>query len=283
MEKESFVFHKDWYDAVKDLDDNIRLEVYDSIMHSVYNGKMKEISPMAQMALSFILPHIERDREKYNTIKLRRSEAGRRHRGNQYSRLEQNGTNGTNGTSVPNLEQMEQNGTNGTVSVSVSDSVSVSKGTKVPMLDKKNNIIIPPTPQGEEKEILLAKFAEMEERQKALEEQNAELKEKLENAKKKNNDIDLSIVSEEMKPVVEEWLAYKRQKRQGYKPMGFVKFYNKFMKDCGGDVSVAKKMVEFSIANNYDGLFKPKGGYRELPGQVIREENLDFNKGFFGL
>lgn len=151
------------------------------------------------------------------------------------------------------------------------------------MLDKKNNIIIPPTPQGEEKEILLAKFAEMEERQKALEEQNAELKEKLENAKKKNNDIDLSIVSEEMKPVVEEWLAYKRQKRQGYKPMGFVKFYNKFMKDCGGDVSVAKKMVEFSIANNYDGLFKPKGGYRELPGQVIREENLDFNKGFFGL
>jgi hypothetical protein len=61
---------------------------------------------------------LDRDREKYNTIKQRRSEAGKKHHGNQYSNLEQNGTNGTN---VPNLEQ---NGTNGTDSVS--DSVNVN-------------------------------------------------------------------------------------------------------------------------------------------------------------
>ena len=154
------------------------------------------------------------------------------------------------------------------------------------MSDKKEDIIIPPTPQGEEKEKLLAKISEMEEMQKALEEQNAELKVKLKNEKKASTELNLSIVSEQMLPLVEEWLAYKKQKRQGYKPMGFVKFYNKFIKDCGGDVSVAKRMVDYSIANNYDGLFKPKETYRrnELPGQVIRDENLDFsNDNFFGL
>ena len=120
----------------------------------------------------------------------------------------------------------------------------------------------------------------MEERQKVLEEENAKLKEKIENTKKANRDLDLSIVSEEMMPVVEEWLAYKRQKQQSYKPQGFVKFYNKLMKDCGGSVAVAKEMVDFSIANNYDGLFKPKGSYRrnELPGQVMRGEEREYNE-----
>ena len=146
--------------------------------------------------------------------------------------------------------------------------------------EREEDIIIPPTPQGEEKEKLLAKIAEMEERQKALEKQNAELKEKIENAKKVDKDIDLSIVSEKMRPIVEEWLAYKKQKRQSYKPQGFVKFYNKLLKDCGGSVAVAKEMVDFSIANNYDGLFKPKGSYRrnELPGQVMRGEEREYNE-----
>ena len=158
-----------------------------------------------------------------------------------------------------------------------------------------NNIIIPPLPpQGEEKEELLAKIAELEERQAAivkemssrqeeLERENAELKDKIEKDKKANRDLDLSIVSEEMMPVVEEWLAYKRQKRQSYKPKGFVIFYNKLMKDCGGSVAVAKQMVDFSIANNYDGLFKPKESYRrhELPGQVMRGEKREYNEDNF--
>ena len=81
---------------------------------------------------------LDRDREKYNTIKQRRSEAGKKHHGNQYSNLEQNGTNGT---SVPNLEQ---NGTNGSDSVSDNDSVSdiqkeknkEKKGFKKPSIEE---------------------------------------------------------------------------------------------------------------------------------------------------
>ena len=51
------------------------------------------------------------DFEKYDAIVEKRREAGKKHTGNQYTKMEQNGTNGTN---VPKMEQMEQNGTNGT-------------------------------------------------------------------------------------------------------------------------------------------------------------------------
>ena len=161
---------------------------------------------------------------------------------------------------------------------------------------ENNNIIIPPIapPKGlseDAEEKLLGKIAELEKmhdaavremssRQAELERENAELKKKIEDAKKADTELDMSIVAEEMLPVVQEWLAYKRQKRQSYKPRGFVGFYKKLMKDCGGSVAVAKEMLEYSIANNYDGLFKPKGSYRryELPGQVMRGEKREYNE-----
>ena len=122
-------------------------------------------------------------------------------------------------------------------------------------------------------------------RQSELESENDELRRKLEraeSARKSESELDLSIVSDELRPVVDDWLAYKRQKRQSYKPRGFVTFYNKLVKDCGGDASVAREMVEYSVANNYDGLFKPKDYRRyELPGQVMRGEEREYNENNF--
>lgn len=135
MEKErkTFVFHKEWYDAIAPLDKKTRCEVYEAIMHHVWELGDISLSPLAEMAMRFIRPQIVQDTEKWMDIKIKRSSAGSKHRGNQYTTpLEQNGTNESNGTSVPTLEQngtswnkMEQVGTNGSVYVLYEDNNNI--------------------------------------------------------------------------------------------------------------------------------------------------------------
>lgn len=77
--------------------------------------------------------------------------------------------------------------------------------------------------------------------------------------KKKNNELDLSIVeSEEMLEVVKDWLEYKKERGESYKPRGFSAFYKKLKEYSGGDVSKAKEIVETSMANNWQGIFALK-------------------------
>lgn len=56
--------------------DAIRYEVYDAIMTKVFDDIEPEVSPMAKMALRFILPVIGRDHDKYNDVREKRKAAG---------------------------------------------------------------------------------------------------------------------------------------------------------------------------------------------------------------
>jgi len=133
--RESFIFHKDWYNAISQLDKELRLELYDAIMRKAFYSEPPLLSPMGSLAMSFIEPQIERDFDRWLDIREKRSNAGKSHKGNQYKKVEQVGHKQTNGTSVPTLEQMEQDGTNGTVSVS--DSVSVEND--IVLLEEKKD------------------------------------------------------------------------------------------------------------------------------------------------
>ena len=54
---------------------------------------------MAMLAFSFAKATLDKDAERYEETKKKRSDAGKKHKGNQYTRK--------NGTSVPKMEQME--------------------------------------------------------------------------------------------------------------------------------------------------------------------------------
>ena len=69
MEKNSFVFYNDWYDAIRILKDPERLKVYEAISAFAFDGKEpNNLSAEAAMAMRFILPQLKRDVEKYNKI-----------------------------------------------------------------------------------------------------------------------------------------------------------------------------------------------------------------------
>lgn len=83
----------------------------------------------------------------------------------------------------------------------------------------------------------------------------------IENKYKNNNPLlspygDLSFVVPEFLPVVQEWLEYKKARRQTYTTvMGLRKMYNNLFQMSGGDPDVAAQIVSQSIGNNYSGLF----------------------------
>lgn len=60
------------------------------------------------------------------------------------------------------------------------------------------------------------------------------------------------------KEALEMRLAYKKEKRQTYKPRGLEALKKKLLQLSNGNPEYAKVIVEYSMGNNYTGLFAPK-------------------------
>ena len=60
------------------------------------------------------------------------------------------------------------------------------------------------------------------------------------------------------KEALDTWLSYKAEKNQRYKPRGLDALKKKLMQLSNGNPEFAKEIVEYSMANNYAGLFAPK-------------------------
>ena len=60
------------------------------------------------------------------------------------------------------------------------------------------------------------------------------------------------------KEALDMWLAYKKEKRQTYKPRGLAALKKNLIQLSNGNPEYAKVIVEYSMGNNYTGLFAPK-------------------------
>lgn len=69
----------------------------------------------------------------------------------------------------------------------------------------------------------------------------------------------LQEVSDEFREVILDWLAYKRERRESYKSHRSMRaFYNKLKTLSQNDPSVAREIIEQSMANNWAGIFQLK-------------------------
>lgn len=60
------------------------------------------------------------------------------------------------------------------------------------------------------------------------------------------------------KEALDMWLAYKKEKRQAYRPRGLEALKKKLLQLSNGNPEYAKVIVEHSMGNNYSGLYAPK-------------------------
>lgn len=70
--------------------------------------------------------------------------------------------------------------------------------------------------------------------------------------------ISPDVVEDEMELVVQDWLAYKRERHQTYKPRGLASFRKRLEELSGGNANKARAIIEQSMANNYAGIFTLK-------------------------
>lgn len=129
--KKSIIIYADCIAILEELSYEQAGRLFKAIFSYVNDEPVTEIEgdPAVKMAFVVLKNQIDRDTEKYDEICRKRSEAGKRHKGNQYTRL------------IEKLEQMEQkfqNGTNGTDNDSENENENDSESTNV-----DNNILSP--------------------------------------------------------------------------------------------------------------------------------------------
>lgn len=75
----------------------------------------------------------------------------------------------------------------------------------------------------------------------------------------KSKILDTSFVAEPFKNIVNEWLDYKKSRREKYKSDKSLKvFYNQLLKLSNNNPLIAQEIINQSIANNWAGIFALK-------------------------
>ena len=72
-----------------------------------------------------------------------------------------------------------------------------------------------------------------------------------------------------------EWLKYKSEKRQSYKETGLKTFINGFLRDSNSDLIIGRKMLDYSMGQNYDGLFMPKDSEKDSLKQKVKDYSTE--------
>ena len=118
--RESFIFHAEY---IEDLPEEAKAQFLMYVYNYGIHGTVPELTGFEKTAWIKIQRRIDTDIEQYEATIKARSEAGKKHTGNQYTRAKQNQEEPQSSDS-PEVEQsgtewnkMEQNGTNGTVFV----------------------------------------------------------------------------------------------------------------------------------------------------------------------
>ena len=84
-----------------------------------------------------------------------------------------------------------------------------------------------------------------------------------------------------MDTAIKRWFAYKKERKETYKPMGEKAFIAKLHNLSGGNGDIAIKIVQEAMANNYKGIFPLKGvNTNPEVGQILNDSRQkDYNKG----
>ena len=134
MAKNSFILYHDQKQVFDELTDEQAGKLIKAIYEYNVNQKVKLTGALKLVFIPFKTA-FDRNNEKWDETIDKRSEAGKRHTGNQYTRKKEK--------EMEQMEQVFQNGTNGTVSVSVSDSVNDNVSVNV---NDSVSVNIPDTP-----------------------------------------------------------------------------------------------------------------------------------------
>lgn len=103
-----------------------------------------------------------------------------------------------------------------------------------------------------------------------------------ENQEKSANEFAEYGFSQELAAKVNDWLKYKKEKRQTYQPSGLKVLLNRLKKDkLEHNEQYVIEEIDFSMANNYQGIYAAKSGWRASePQQKPAQSNFSTRRNY---
>jgi len=94
-------------------------------------------------------------------------------------------------------------------------------------------------------------------------------------SKVKDNKVNKITYPKGFEKVITDWLEYKKEKGQTYKPKGLETFIAMLLKYSNNDPKKADEIIKFSMSNNYAGIFESKNKVSTQNNSDTREINYD--------
>ena len=105
---------------------------------------------------------------------------------------------------------------------------------------------------------------------KGKEKKGNEIKEK---ETKENSFLDVIQISEDLKPILIEWLEYKKSRKETYKrEKSLQALANELTRLSNNDQATAKAIIQKSMANNWAGIFALKAEIKQDSRQGYKQE-----------
>lgn len=133
MGRESFVFYRDWLDAIEDLEDGDKLAIILGLAKYALDGEDPKLPKHLKLAFKMVRPMIDRDIEKWEDVRAKRSEAAKAShaaRAANKAKIANAAKAQENDAKIANAASAAQAAVN--VNVNVNDNVGVNTQTHAP-------------------------------------------------------------------------------------------------------------------------------------------------------
>ena len=117
--KSSFVYYKDWADELAKLPDDLRLRIDDAVKRYVFYGEEPTDREVLYSMFALMRTQIDRDNDKWDAIRAKRSEAGNKGNEKRWGNRSQKSQNVANVANATCASQKSQNVANVAVDVDV--------------------------------------------------------------------------------------------------------------------------------------------------------------------
>ena len=221
-QKESFVFYKGFREAINALPQEYQLKTLQYLMDYAFDGTEPEENGVEKALFLSFKPQIDASQKRYQTVVANGQKGGRPKKENKQQESENNQQESENNQNTKNQNQQKPN-TNLNDNDNDNDNVNDNDNSNQ---NEKNN---PPNPIGD-----------------SLQKQLKTIR-------------DSFVFPEALHNKVNDWLDYKKEKRQPYKPKGLQSLLSQIQNQCvkHGEQAVIY-VIDTSMANNYEGILWAK-------------------------
>ncbi len=240
-QKESFVFYRGFREAINALPQEYQLKTLQYLMDYAFDGIEPEENGVEKALFLSFKPQIDAAQKRYEAVVVNGQKGGRPKKENQEKSKENqkaksenqekpnNNQSKTEENQEPKNENLKKPNNNLNDNINVNDNVNINDNDNTPKGEVQKGENIPPNPLGD-----------------SLQKQLKTIR-------------DSFVFTEALHNKVNDWLDYKKEKRQPYKPKGLQSLLSQIQNQCTqhGEQAVIY-VIDTSMANNYEGILWAK-------------------------